>query len=321
PHRLEEGGCETEQLPTNPGKGHCQREQGGTQPRDDGESGLLDLGHGLEQPHPHPDDEPGEHRGHGGEDHEQQGLASDGEQRLGAHARYPCTRLRASSDQPSTATKRRTLKGRLTWDGDSDCMPSARRTLATTMSTTRKGRKIRKPIWKACLSSESTKAGATTARSLSDTSAPPRSSRERATNSARSSGLPCSTRNARSGSEALRATRSISGPGAAGSRSPWTRATIASATGLMTTRERTAARPVSTIVGGACWVPSADRVSERTTLILVKVVNITRRKGSRLIPARRRSSDTGFGPGSGRENGAARTTGAEVTPAPREEVR
>src|SRR5678815_3519791 len=305
PHGLEERGGEADELSADPGEGHGQREQRGTQPRDDRQRRFLDLRDSLEQPHPYAHHEAGEDRRHRGEDHQHQGLAADGEQRLGAHDRYPCTRLRARSAQPSTATKRSTLNGRLTCDGDSDCMPSASRTLATTMSTTRKGRKMRNPIWKACLSSESTKAGATTMRSLSDTSGPPRSSCESAANSARSSGLPCSTRKARSGSAALRSTRSISGPGAAGRRSPWTRATIASATGLITTSESTADSPVSTTVGGACCVPRAERVRERTTLILVKLVNITIRKGRRLIPASRSSRDTGLGPGSGREKAAS----------------
>ena len=34
----------------------------------------------------------------------------------------------------------------------------------------------------------------------------------------------------------------------------------------------TAARPVRTIVGGACWVPSADRVRDSTTLDRKSVV-------------------------------------------------
>src|SRR4029453_4502226 len=315
PHGLEERGGEAEKLSADPGKCHREGEQRGTQPRDHRQRRLLDLGDGLEQSHPHAHDQACEDRRHRGEDHQHQGLAADGQQRLGAHPRYPCTRLRARSAQPSTATKRSTLKGRLTCDGDSDCMPSARRTLATTMSTTRNGRKMRKPIWNACFSSERTKAGATTARSLSSTSTPPWSSRESAANSARSSGLPCARRKARSGSAATRTTRSISGPGVAGIRSAWTRASIASATGLITTSESTADRPVSTTVGGACCVPSAERVSERTTLVLVKLVNITMRKGNRLIPASSSSKDTGLGPASGSEK-AARSTGAPVTRLP-----
>ena len=46
-------------------------------------------------------------------------------------------------------------------------MPMDSSTLLTTRSMTRKGRKSRKPIWKAVLSSDSTKAGTTTRRGSS----------------------------------------------------------------------------------------------------------------------------------------------------------
>src|SRR4051812_49509909 len=61
--------------------------------------------------------------------------------------------------QPSTRTKRRSLNGIDTMVGDSIIMPSAIKVEATTRSMMRKGRKIRKPIWNAVLSSLVTKAG------------------------------------------------------------------------------------------------------------------------------------------------------------------
>ena len=54
--------------------------------------------------------------------------------------------------QPSTMTKSKSLKGRETTLGESMLIPMARRMLATTMSTTRKGRKMRKPMRKPFLS-------------------------------------------------------------------------------------------------------------------------------------------------------------------------
>ncbi len=54
--------------------------------------------------------------------------------------RYPSTSERARRPQPSIATKRSSLKGRLTWVGVIICMPSARSRFATTRSMTRNGR-------------------------------------------------------------------------------------------------------------------------------------------------------------------------------------
>ena len=54
------------------------------------------------------------------------------------------------------------LNGSATSTGDSIIMPSDISTLATTMSITRNGMKIMKPIWNAVLSSLVTKAGTMT---------------------------------------------------------------------------------------------------------------------------------------------------------------
>ena len=63
------------------------------------------------------------------------------------------------SAQPSTSTNSSSLNGIETIVGDSIIMPSDIRVDETTRSMIRKGRKIRKPIWKAVLSSLVTKAG------------------------------------------------------------------------------------------------------------------------------------------------------------------
>src|SRR3546814_574386 len=70
----------------------------------------------------------------------------------------PCTSLA----QPSISTNKSSLKGSEIVVGDSIIMPSASRMLATTMSITRNGRKIRKPIWNAAVSSLTVNAGTTT---------------------------------------------------------------------------------------------------------------------------------------------------------------
>ena len=63
------------------------------------------------------------------------------------------------SAQPSTSTNSSSLNGIETIVGESIIMPSDIRVEETTRSMIRKGRKIRKPIWKAVLSSLVTKAG------------------------------------------------------------------------------------------------------------------------------------------------------------------
>src|ERR1035438_936885 len=76
------------------------------------------------------------------------------------------TKLEASEPrsrfQPSASTNSISLKGSEMSTGDSIIMPSDIRTLATIMSMMRKGRKTRKPIWKALFSSLVTNAGTST---------------------------------------------------------------------------------------------------------------------------------------------------------------
>ena len=63
---------------------------------------------------------------------------------------------------PSASTNSMSLKGSATSTGESIIMPSDMRMLETTMSMTRNGMKIRKPIWNADLSSLVTNAGTMT---------------------------------------------------------------------------------------------------------------------------------------------------------------
>src|SRR5664279_535643 len=83
------------------------------------------------------------------------------------HPVYPFTREPMIKYQPSTSTNSSTLKGREIVTGGSIIMPMLSRMLATTMSTTRKGRKIMKPISKAVFSSLMRKAGSRHSRGTS----------------------------------------------------------------------------------------------------------------------------------------------------------
>src|SRR5205823_13771209 len=69
------------------------------------------------------------------------------------------TRERMIRCQPSAITNSRSLNGNEMLAGGSIIMPIDMSTLETTMSITRKGTMIRKPIWKAVLSSLIMKAG------------------------------------------------------------------------------------------------------------------------------------------------------------------
>src|SRR3546814_11486386 len=66
------------------------------------------------------------------------------------------------SAQPSTRTNSSSLNGSEMIVGDSIIMPRLISTVATTRSMTMKGRKMRKPIWNAVLSSLVTNAGSAT---------------------------------------------------------------------------------------------------------------------------------------------------------------
>ena len=59
---------------------------------------------------------------------------------------------------------------------------------------------------------------------------------------------------------------------------PWVQA--ASKVGCMTKRVRKSARPISTMLGGVPWAPSAPRSSESTMTMRVKAVTITSRLGA-----------------------------------------
>src|SRR5678809_518652 len=92
-------------------------------------------------------------------------LLAEGEGLLRVH-RDQVTKEAASEPsrrfQPSARTNSISLNGRAISTGDSIIMPSDISTLATIMSMMRKGRKTRKPIWKALFSSLVTNAGTST---------------------------------------------------------------------------------------------------------------------------------------------------------------
>ena len=67
----------------------------------------------------------------------------------------------------------------------------------------------------------------------------------------------------------------------------------ASTVGAITAAVSTAASPVSTIVGGACCEPSAERTRDSTTAILEKLVSVTAAKGRRERRARAPIIETG----------------------------
>ena len=95
-------------------------------------------------------------------------------------------KLPASSVQPSIKTKNRTLKGSDMTVGGSIIMPIDMVTVATTMSITRNGRAIRKPISDHLRNSEIMNAGARTRKSLGARSAPIPESSARSTKNASS---------------------------------------------------------------------------------------------------------------------------------------
>src|SRR3546814_5941031 len=77
----------------------------------------------------------------------------------------PCTSLA----QPSISTNKSSLKGSEIVVGDSIIMHSASRMLATNMSITRNGRKIRTLIWNDAVSSLTVIAGTTTRKDRQST--------------------------------------------------------------------------------------------------------------------------------------------------------
>src|SRR5439155_1564662 len=134
---------------------------GGAQLRHHRHRALLNLGGGLKQAHAEAHQHRGADRRQRRQHHQQERFTTDREDHVLGHGghRYPRMRPRASSPQPSMATNKRILNGRLTWLGESVCIPSASKTLAITMSSTRNGRKMRKPISNASFSSVITNVG------------------------------------------------------------------------------------------------------------------------------------------------------------------
>src|SRR3546814_1580819 len=76
-----------------------------------------------------------------------------GVHRVAAQVMNELARLPIVSAQPSTRTNSSSLNGSEMIVGDSIIMPRLISTVATTRSMTMKGRKMRKPIWNAVLSS------------------------------------------------------------------------------------------------------------------------------------------------------------------------
>src|SRR3546814_18685011 len=85
-----------------------------------------------------------------------------GVHRVAAQVMNELARLPIVSAQPSTRTNSSSLNGSEMIVGDSIIMPRLISTVATTRSMTMKGRKMRKPIWNALLSSLVTNAGSAT---------------------------------------------------------------------------------------------------------------------------------------------------------------
>src|SRR3546814_8008592 len=85
-----------------------------------------------------------------------------GVHRVAAQVMNELARLPIVSAQPSTRTNSSSLNGSEMIVGDSIIMPRLISTVATTRSMTMKGRKMRKPIWNAVLSSLVTNAGSAT---------------------------------------------------------------------------------------------------------------------------------------------------------------
>src|SRR5262249_13217647 len=76
--------------------------------------------------------------------------------------RKDSTRPPSTRCHPSASTNKRILNGRLPRTGGNIIMPIDISVELTTMSITRNGRKMRKPIWNAVFSSEMTNAGIST---------------------------------------------------------------------------------------------------------------------------------------------------------------
>src|SRR5581483_4896856 len=122
----------------------------------EGERDLLDLRDGLEQRHRQADPEADEQDRRaelGADDHGLNGDLDD----AGVHSRpLPQAKLlsreRTMSPQPSTITNSRILNGRETSTGGSIIIPMDMSELETTMSMTRKGMKMTKPMMKAGIS-------------------------------------------------------------------------------------------------------------------------------------------------------------------------
>src|SRR5690606_10120460 len=186
---------ELEQLAYQPGTEKDDGEEGEQQARQEAQRLLVDLGSGLKYRYHETDQQTGHHyqRDYGGGQPEciaaqihcyfrchctvssmapeprisvgEPVLANPWEACSAALTTAPSvtaqltTRGPMRRAPPSTSTNSMILNGSEMISGDSIIIPMAMSTLATTRSITRKGMKIMKPIWKAVLSSEVTKAG------------------------------------------------------------------------------------------------------------------------------------------------------------------
>src|SRR3954447_14045487 len=146
----------------HPRTGDDQHDHEGDDLRDEGERLLLDLGDGLEDRDQQADDQGGQEHRHGdldGDGHHVDHQAGDG---ILGHVWKLWTRDPQIRFQPSTRMNRRILNGSEMKTGGSIIIPIDINVDETTRSMIRNGRKIRKPIWKAVLSSEMMNAGIST---------------------------------------------------------------------------------------------------------------------------------------------------------------
>src|SRR6266851_4781204 len=124
----------------------------------EGQRLLVDLGHGLEHAHQHADDQAADQQRAANLERDHERVLGGINRELLGHEKE-VTSERTIRCQPSAITNSSSLNGSEMLVGGSIIMPIDISTLETTMSITRKGTMIRKPIWNAVFSSLIMKAG------------------------------------------------------------------------------------------------------------------------------------------------------------------
>src|SRR3954452_10830099 len=140
---------------------HDHRDQG-RDLRDEGQRLLLDLRDGLEDRDREADDQPDEQQRGGDLDRHAHGVDDQAGDGVLGHEWKLWTSDPQIRFQPSTRMNSRILKGSEMKTGGSIIIPIDISVEDTTRSMIRNGRKIRKPIWKAVLSSEMMNEGIST---------------------------------------------------------------------------------------------------------------------------------------------------------------